>query len=132
MRTIALNKLLIAQMSYAFVGIMYNVASLLDQRAGLASWASTDAVIGVAGMALYGLFLSTGLMKNLSFYRALMAMSVLLLGYNGIVSHLLNLGHLEMYQSFSVWALAIAINSCGLVLNLLAALGWYNSTPFTK
>lgn len=124
----SLNRLLIAQMIYAFIGIMYNVASLLDQRTGLASWASTDAVVGVAGMALYGLFLSTGLMRNLRFYRILMTLSVVLLGYNGVITHILNVEQLDLYQSVWVWGLAIAINLCGLILNVFAALGWFSTT----
>lgn len=127
MPSIPLNRLLIAQMVYAYAGIMYNVGSLLDQRAGEPSWASTDAVIGVAGMALYGLFLSSGLLKNLALYRVLMGMSVLLLGYNGVISHLLNYAHMEMYQSLWTWALAIGINACGLLLNLVAAAGRYRT-----
>ena len=128
MRRIPLNRLLMLQMAYAFAGIMYNVGSLLDQRNGQPAWASTDAVMGVVGVALYGLFLSAGLMKNLIFYRVLMGVSVVLLGYGGVVTHLLNIGHLDLYQSVWTWAGAIGINGFGLVLNLLAALGRFART----
>jgi hypothetical protein len=128
MKRIALNRLLMLQMAYAFAGIMYNVGSLLAQRSGLPAWASTDAVVGVAGVALYGLFLSTGLMKNLTLYRVLMGVSVLLLGYGGVITHLLNIGHLELYQSLWTWAGAIGINGVGLALNLAAALRWFTRT----
>ena len=77
MQPLPLNRLLMLQMGYAFVGIMYNVGSLLAVRNDQAAWASTDAVAGVAGMSLYGLFLAAGLMKNLSLYRLLMGASVL-------------------------------------------------------
>jgi len=123
-----LNRLLILQMAYCFAGIMYNVGSLLAQRSGLPAWASTDAVMGVVGVALYGLFLSAGLMKNLTLYRVLMGASVVLLGYGGVVTHLLNIGHLELYQSVWTWAAAIAINGVGLALNLVAALGRFMRT----
>jgi hypothetical protein len=128
MRPMPLNRLLMLQMAYAFVGIMYNVGSLLAQRNGQPAWASTDAVMGVAGVALYGLFLSAGLMKSLILYRVLMAVAVVLLGYGGVITHLLNIGHLELYQSVWTWAGAIAINGFGLVLNLVAALGWFTRT----
>ena len=128
MRRIPLNRLLMLQMAYAFIGIMYNVGSLLDQRNGQPAWASTDAVMGVIGVALYGLFLSAGLMKNLTFYRVLMGVSVVLLGYGGVVTHLLNIGHLDLYQSVWTWAGAIGINGFGLVLNLAAACGWFVRT----
>ena len=116
------------QMAYCFTGIMYNVGSLLAVRNGQAAWASTDAVMGAAGMALYGLFLSTGLMKSPTLYRVLMGVCVALMGYGGVVVHLLNIGHLELYQSIWTWAGAIAVNGCGVVLNLAAALGWFSRT----
>ena len=126
MKPLPLNRLLMLQMGYAFAGIMYNVGSLLAVRNDQMAWASTDAVVGVAGMSLYGLFLATGLMKNLSLYRLLMGASVALLGYAGVITHLLNFGQLELYQSVWTWAGAIGINGFGLVLNLAAALGWFH------
>ena len=128
MRLIPLHRLLMLQMAYCFVGIMYNVGSLLAQRNGLAGWASTDAVMGVTGIALYGFFLSAGLMKSLALYRVLMGASVVLIGYGGVITHLLNIGHLDLYQSTWTWAGAIAVNGCGVVLNLMAALGWFTRT----
>ena len=123
-----LNRLLMLQMAYCFTGIIYNVGSMLAQRNGQPAWASTDAVMGVAGVALYGLFLSAGLMKNLTLYRLLMGASVVLLGYGGVITHLLNIGHIELYQSVWTWAGAIGINGFGLALNLAAALGWFART----
>jgi hypothetical protein len=114
------------QMLYCFCGIMYNVLSLLAQRYGQQAWASTDAVTGVAAVALYGLFLSTGLMKNLTPYRILMSLSVVLFGYGGVIVHLLNADQLELYQPVWTWAAAIGINGCGLGLNLVAASGWFS------
>ena len=129
MRPIPLNRLLMLQMAYCFTGIMYNVGSLLAQRNGQAAWAPTDAVIGgVGGMALYGLFLSAGLMKSPTLYRVLMGVCVALMGYGGVVVHLLNIGHLDLYQSVWTWAGAIGINGFGLVLNLAAAFGWFEWT----
>lgn len=125
MRPLSVNRLLMLQMGYAYAGIMYNVGSLFAQRGGQAPWASTDAVVGVAAMSLYGLFLSTGLMKNLNLYRVLMGVSVLLFGYSGVMIHLLNLGNQELYQSFWTWIAAPTINGFGLALNLAAACGWF-------
>ena len=132
MQPLPLNRLLMLQMGYAFVGIMYNVGSLLAVRNDQAAWASTDAVAGVAGMSLYGLFLAAGLMKNLSLYRLLMGASVVLLGYSGVITHLLNFGQLELYQSVWTWAGAIGINGCGVALNLAAALGWFRRTETAR
>lgn len=125
MRPITLYRLIMMQMAYCFTGIMYNVGSLVAQQNGLLAWASTDAVTGIAGVALYGLFLSTGLMKKLIFYRGLMVVSILLFGYGGVIVHLLNIGQLELYQSVWTWAGAIVINAFGLSLNVVAACGWF-------
>lgn len=109
MKSVPLNKLLMLQMAYCFTGIMYNVCSLLAQRNGQQAWASTDAVVGVAVVALYGLFLSTGLMQNLSSYRILMAISVILFGYGGVGVHLVSADQMALYQSAWTWAAAIGI-----------------------
>ena len=111
------------QMVYCFSGIMYNVGSLLALRNGRPAWASTDPVMGVVGMSLFGLFLSAGLMKSLTLYRVLMVVAIFMLGYSGVLAHVLNFGHLDQYQSVWTWAGAIGVNSFGLVLNLVAALG---------
>lgn len=123
MKRIPLGRLLQLQMLYAFLGIMYNVGSLLALRNGQPAWASTDLVMGVVGMALVGLFVAAGLFKNLILYRVLMAIAVVLAGYGGIAVHLLNIGHLDLYQSVWTWAGAIGVNSFGLVLNLMAVFG---------
>jgi len=122
---IPLNRLLMLQMAYAFAGIMYNVGSMLALRNGQPGWASTDPVMGVISMSLYGLFLSAGLMKRLILYRVLMVVAIVVLGYGGVLTHLLNIGHLDLYQSVWTWAGAIIVNGLGLALNLLAAFGWF-------
>jgi len=126
LRAMSQNGLLMLQMAYCFIGIMYNVCSMLAVRNGQAAWASTDAVTGVAGVALYGLFLSAGLMKTLTLYRLLMWAAVVVIGYTGVVTHILNYGHFELYQSVWTWAAAIGINTFGLALNLTAACGWFS------
>jgi hypothetical protein len=45
---------------------------------------------------------------------------------SGVITHLLNIGHLELYQSVWTWAMAIGINGFGLALNLAAAFGWFS------
>ena len=129
MKTIPLNRLLMLQLAYSFAGVMYNVGSLLALRNELPAWAPTDPVMGAGAMSLVGLFVATGLLKNLTPYRVLMAIAVVLAGYGGVIAHLLNIGHLELYQSVWTWAGAIGVNSFGLVLNLMAAFGWFVRTP---
>lgn len=132
LKRIPLGRLLQLQMLYAFLGIMYNVGSMLALRSGQPGWASTDPVMGVVGMSLYGLSLSAGLMKSLILYRVLMAVAIVVLGYGGVLTHLLNFGHLELYQSVWTWAGAIGVNSFGLVLNLLAVFGRFQRNLLGK
>ena len=128
MKAIPLNRLLMLQLVYSFAGVMYNVGSLSALRNELPAWAPTDPVMGAGAMSLVGLFVAAGLLKNLTLYRVLMGIVVVLAGYGGVVVHLLNIGHLELYQSVWTWAGAIGINSFGLVLNLMAACGWFART----
>ena len=128
MKPMLLNRLLMLQMAYCFAGLMYNVGSLLALRKDQPGWASTDPVMGVVGMSLYGLFLSAGLTRRLTLCRVLMAVAIVVLGYGGVLTDLLNFGHLELYQSVWTWAGAIAVNGFGLALNLAAALGRFTRT----
>lgn len=125
MKQILLNRLLMLQILYGYLGVMYNFGSLLALRNDEAVWSSTDPVMGVASMSLYILFICAGLMKKLTLYRVLMGAAVVLYGYGGVITHLLNIGHLELYQSIWTWAGAIGVNAFGVVLNLLAAFGWF-------
>jgi hypothetical protein len=124
---LTLNHLLMFQMLYCFAGIMYNVGSIYALQNGLPAWGTTDPVAGIASVAMYGLFLSAGLLRNLILYKLLMFISIVLFGYGGIVVHLLNIGHIELYQSIWTWLLAIGINSFGLILNSLAIFGCYKA-----
>lgn len=123
MKQLSLRSLLILQIVYFFLGNMYNVGSLLVIRNGEPAWASTDALFGVVSMSVYGLCLSTGLLKNLRLYRLLMGLLVILLGYGGVITHILNFGKMELYHSILTWCGAIVINSYGLTLNIMAVLG---------
>ncbi|MCT4588840.1 MAG: hypothetical protein N4A71_13510 [Carboxylicivirga sp.] len=128
MKQLPLNRLLMLQMLYSFCGVMYNVGSLIAVRNGHQAWASTDALVGILIMSLYGLFISTGLLKSIKLYRVVMGVFVLLLGYGGVISHLLNYGNMELYQSVYTWLGAILINVLGLILNFKAALGKFKQT----
>lgn len=57
--------------------------------------------------------LSAGLMKNLTLYRVLMGASVVLIGYGGVITHLPNIGHLDLCQSVWTWAGAIGVTVSG-------------------
>jgi hypothetical protein len=88
--------------------------------------APTNPFIGAAAMLLYFGFVLTGYYSFVKLYRTLMALSIFVFGYSGVVVHVIRLvGSAELYVSFSVGVLAVVINSVGLVLNFIAVFGLY-------
>ena len=126
--SLTLNRLVFLQIIYCAAGLLYNVASLLALRESDAAWAPTDAVFGVVGMTTYLLFVATAMLERNVIYRFLMAIAVLLMGYNGVLKHVFNFGDLHLYQSVWTWLSAILVNSSGTVLALVGACGLFQST----
>lgn len=123
--SLTLNRLILFQITYCAAGLLYNVASLSALRDGDVAWAPTDAVFGVVGMTTYLLFVATAMLEQKVIYRFLMAIAVLLIGYNGVVKHVLNFNDLHLYQSVWTWLSAILINSSGTVLAMIGACGLF-------
>ena len=128
--SLTLNRLVFLQIIYCAAGFLYNVASLLALRDGDAAWAPTDAVFGVAGMTIYLLSVATAMLEQKIVYRILMAIAVVLMGYSGVLKHLLNFGDLHLYQSVWTWLSAIMVNSSGAVLALIGACGLYQPSVY--
>ena len=126
--SLTLNRLVCLQIIYCAAGLLYNVASLLALRDGAGAWAPTDAVFGVVGMTTYLLFIATAMLERNVIYRCLMAVAVVLMGYNGVLKHVLNFNDLHLYQSVWTWLSAILVNSSGTVLALIGACGLFQSS----
>jgi hypothetical protein len=122
-----LSRLLCLQVVYCLLGIGYNVASYLAVSSGKPPFSATLPIVGGAVMTLYGLFLIPGFFRAHKTYRVLMGLSIIVLGYGGIVKHLLNLAQdgLAKYSSATAFSLAVGINVFGLVLNIMAVSGKY-------
>ncbi len=60
-------------------------------------------------------------------YRIAMAISIPALAYGGVLLNLVNYFRtgLEGYGSFAAWAVGTAINTYGLIWNVIAAIGAY-------
>jgi len=128
--SLTLNRLVLLQIIYCVMGLLYNVASLIDLRSGDSAWAPTDAVFGIFGMTTYLLFVATAMLEHKVVYRLLMAIAVVLVGYNGVLKHLFNLGDLHLYQSVWTWISAILVNSSGAVLALVGACGLFQNSTY--
>lgn len=66
-------------------------------------------------------------MNKVNWYRISMLPALVLFGGGGVIGNIdryLNSGLAE-YASFAAWAVAVAINLFGTVLNVIAALGWF-------
>ncbi|MEM6726445.1 MAG: hypothetical protein AAF598_20550 [Bacteroidota bacterium] len=126
-----LKTLLQLQVVYLILALAYNLVSgyfLTQTGKGLSA---TAPMSGLIVMLIYGSFLIPGRIGKLGLYRALMALAILILGYGGVVSHILTIRHsLDAYHSLGAALSAIAINVFGLIWNTIAALGWFKIPEF--
>jgi hypothetical protein len=121
-----LTTLLKLQVLYVILGIGYNCLSLYFTATGKPALAPTQPVLGLVSMVVYALFLIPGYMRKLLLYRILMGVAILVMGYGGVVTHIINIfTQPQLYSSIVAWAGAVGINIFGLVLNIIAVLGKY-------
>ncbi len=82
-------------------------------------------------MLAYGGFLMAAHYGYFKLYRVLMALSLLIFGWGGIMVHLINyLKDPGLYASFMAWGLAVGINVFGIGLSLIALSGRF--TTFSR
>lgn len=135
----SLNRLLLFQMCYCIAGLGYNMASYFIVANGGRQLSTSEPITGALFMGAYGLCLLSGRFGLIRGYRIMMAFFVISGGYGGILIHLINYSSdSSQYASFPAWIVAVGINSYGLILNVLAALGRFertdlsgNNMPFT-
>ena len=121
-----LTILLKLQVVYFVLGVAYNCLSLYFTATGKPALAPTQPVLGLVSMAVYALFLIPGFMRKLVLYRILMGVAILVMGYGGVVTHIINIfTQPQLYSSIVAWAAAVGINLFGLVLNIMAACGLF-------
>lgn len=121
---IKLRSLLQLQILYALMGIAYNGVSFYYAMVLKQPLSSTSPVLGTITMTIYALFLIPGFLGKITFYRILMLVAILVIGWGGIVTHIINIfTQPQLYYSLVAWAIAVGINVFGLVLNIIAALG---------
>ncbi|MFA5065350.1 MAG: hypothetical protein WC566_07785 [Dehalococcoidia bacterium] len=123
-----LTTLLLLQVIYFILGILYNGVSLFLISKGEPGLAPTQPVMGTISMITYALFLIPGFLRKITLYRILMIVAILVIGYGGVVTHIINIfTQPQLYSSFVSWALAVGINLFGLVLNIIAASGKFKT-----
>lgn len=119
-----LTTLLLLQVIYFILGILYNGVSLFLISQGQPGLAPTQPVMGTISMITYALFLIPGYLHKITLYRILMGVAIIVIGYGGVVTHVVNIfTQPQLYSSILSWALAVGINLFGLVLNIIAVSG---------
>jgi len=119
-----LSTLLLLQVIYFILGILYNGVSLFLISQGQPALAPTQPVTGTITMVIYALFLIPGYLRKITLYRILMGVAILVIGYGGVVTHIINIfTQPQVYSSIISWTAAVGINLFGLVLNIIAVSG---------
>ena len=114
-------------MTYCCAGLLYNVGSLMSLNDTGELWAPTDPALGVFGMTVYLFFVSSAFWGRLALYKTLMVVALILMGYNGVIKHVVNYADLELYRSAATWMSAIVVNGVGTALAGIAALGAFDN-----
>jgi len=123
-----LKKLLQLQLLYYGLGMAFNAVSIYIISTGGQALTPNEPVAGSMAMTLYASFLIPGFLKKIPFYRVLMGLAVVLLGYGGVLKHFYFLRTSpELYYSFLAGVIGMSINIFGLLLNCLAAFGKFTS-----
>lgn len=120
-----LTTLLRLQLLYLAMGISYNIVSQIFIVTKGQALSGNSPLLGAAVMIIYGLFLIPGFFEKHEIYRILMFLAFILLGYSGILRHLLSYNNLSLYYSGAAWLTAILINAYGAILNIVAFTGKY-------
>jgi uncharacterized membrane protein len=121
-----LTTLLNLQVIYFILGIGYNCLSMYLTATGKPALAPTQPVLGLFSMVVYALFLIPGYLRKITLYRILMGVAIVVMGYGGVVTHIINIfTQPQLYSSIVAWAAAVGINLFGLVLNIIAVCGKY-------
>ena len=125
-----LSTLVRLQWVFAIASLAYLVASAVHGKVTGEPLSAAPILPSILMFLAYIGCLYLPRMDRIGWYRIAMCVAILLFGGGGVIGNVLNYFYsgLENYASFSAWALAVAINSYGTILNLMAAFGWFQRT----
>ena len=123
--------LLRLQATFAAASLIYlGVSAIRSQTTGEPLSA---AAIGpsIAMFVAYAGCLSLPHIGRIRWYRIAMAVAIVFFGVGGVIGNVTRYmeSGLVHYAGFGAWAVAVAINAYGTVLNIIAALGLFNHSP---
>lgn len=123
---IQIATLLKCQVAYAVAGSLFNGVSFWMVMTGALPLTPTPPIVGLVVMVLFACFLIPGYFGRYGAYRLLMGLSVLGIGYAGVLKHLVLISTTpEVYPFLVAAILGVAINVIGLLLNVLATMGFF-------
>ena len=123
-----LKKLLQLQLAYYALGMLFNFGSMYSLSNGEQQWTPNAPVPAAMFMTLYALFLVPGFLKKVTFYRILMGVAVVLMGYGGVFQHIGKIMNTpELYCCTAAMIIGPGINVFGLILNLMGAFGRFET-----
>jgi len=127
---IKLSKLLFLQLSYVFIGVSYLLLSAYQLQETGQALSAAPILPAIIGFVLYSGFLLLPRIGMIKSYRFAMFLAIILMGGGGVVGNIVRYmdSGLEHYANFLAFAIAVAINSYGLVLNTIAALGLFKNS----
>ncbi|MFK7981066.1 MAG: hypothetical protein AB8G86_13855 [Saprospiraceae bacterium] len=122
-----LKTLLKLQLGYYALGMLFNAGSWYSVSTGAQQWTPNAPIPAAMFMTLYAAFLIPGFLKKVIFYRILMGVAVLLMGYGGVIKHIdLTQNSPELYCCTAAMIIGPGINVFGLILNLMGVSGRFN------
>lgn len=123
-----LLELLKLQIFYIILAIGYNIISLvIYKKIGRPLTSSVPSATIIISLLIFGTLSFTALLKTKVIYRVLMGLLGLIIFYNGVIPHVLNITKIDLYYNFIAWLLAIGINIYGTILYIIAALGKFKN-----
>jgi hypothetical protein len=127
---IKLSKLLFLQLSYVFIGVSYLLLSAYQLQETGQALSAAPILPAIIGFVLYSGFLLLPRIGMIKSYRFAMFLAIILMGGGGVVGNIVRYmdSGLEHYANFLAFAIAVAINSYGTVLNTIAALGLFKNS----
>jgi hypothetical protein len=122
-----LQTLIMLQASFAAASLGYLFISAWRQSTTGEPLSAAPLVPSILLFVLYGACLLLPRFGRIGWYRIAMFPAIVLFGGGGVVGNVLRYveGGLEQYATFGAWALAVAINGYGTVLNIVAGLGLF-------
>ena len=124
---IILKNLIKLQGLFAIMSLAYLFASLWRQQTIGEALSAAAIVPSILMFIVYSGCLLLPRLNRIAWYRVAMIVAIVLFGGGGVIGNVLRYfdSGLVDYASFSAWAIAVAINAFGTVLNTIAVFGLY-------